>query len=211
MARRDRAESAQVDTGTPETIDRAAPDELERARAGARCVSPGCRAVRGPPGTARFAAHRAGQGHSRLPQSPSPISAHGPHCRGRPRRTGFEANRRSRLARDAVSGPCGGPCELREIPASCLPVARVAAPPPRRRHPRGLGGRLVRRRGTVGHEPRRADGAGCGREDLRGLPVHRSSWRHVVVDRLQAPARRRPEAACCRIRAAVARCRAGRG
>ncbi len=209
MARRDRAESAQVDTGTPETIGHAAPGELERARAGARSVSPGCRAVGGPPGTTRFAPHRAGRGHARLSQRPRPISAHGPSCRGRPR--WFGANRRSRLHRGSVSGPCGGPCELREIRASCLPVTRVAAPPPRRRHPRVPGGRLVRRRGTVEHEPRRADGAGCDREDLRGLPVHSSSWRHAVVDRLQAPARWRPEAACCRTRAAIARCRAGRG
>ena len=120
-----------------------------------------------------------------------------------------EMARRRTAVHTSLREHLSGPCRLREIPESCLPVTRVAAPPPRRRHPRVPGGRLVRRRGTVGHEPRPADGAGCGREDLRWLPVHSSSWRHAVVDRLQAAARRRPEAACCRTRAAVARCRAG--
>ena len=52
-----------------------------------------------------------------------------------------------------AAGGQGGPCELEDKQADCPTVARVAAPPPRRCHPRSPGERLVRSGSAVGPSP----------------------------------------------------------
>ena len=63
--------------------------------------------------------------------------------------------------------------------------------------------------GLAGLHRRLLDCSGFGCEGARGLPVRCSSRRHLVVDRLRASARRRPEASRGQLRAAAPRCRAG--
>ena len=156
-----------------EAAYRAAPDELERARPGARSLPSGDRADRHRPATACHVPDRACQSSARRSQRFRP---HPPWClqsRKRERRVDLEARWHPHGRGDTVGGRGGGPCELGEIPASRPPIARVAAPPPRRCHPRSLGERLVRNRSALDTSPPSVDGSGCGREDPRGLPVCR--------------------------------------